>query len=56
MILIQAKIRLNINPVAIGAPRIGETCVQITQNPKYERETTKQSSESEEKPLPQGGR
>ncbi len=37
MILMRSNIRPNINPVAIGAPRINETYVQIAQTSKYER-------------------
>jgi len=44
MIVVRSNIRPNINPVAIGAPRIGETCVKINQTPKDERETRNKSS------------
>ena len=43
------------SPVAIGAPMHGETGLQIIQTPKYERETTENSSENKEKPLLRGG-
>jgi len=48
-------VHANINHVAIGAPRIGETCVQIAQTPKHGREPRDKSSENVEKPLLRGG-
>ena len=43
------------SPVAIGAPRHGETAPQIGHTPKHEREPRQQSSENQEKPLLRGG-
>jgi len=54
MILMRSNISPNFNPVAIGAPQLGETCVQITQTPKHAREPRDKSSENVEKPLLRG--
>ena len=55
MIVMRSNIQTNSNPVAIGAPRTGEILQQIAQTPKDERGPTRNSSESEEKPLLRGG-
>jgi len=54
MILMRSNISPNFNPVAIGAPQLGETCQRIAQTPKEGRETREKSSENVEKPLLRG--
>jgi len=54
MILMRSNIPPNSNPVAIGAPQISETCIQIAQPPNRGREKARKSSEIEEKSLQRG--